>query len=372
MRVAVAAPTGKAARRITEATGIPALTIHRLLEFTSPGEPDPVTGKPMGVSVPRRHARNKLDVDAILCDEYSMVDDALHRQLLDALHRQALLRAFGDINQLPPVEESPYIHPGQDQRTPFERLVSSPNSVKLEKIHRQGEGSGVALAGQRIIMGRVPEQRADFVIRSMGINHIPAYIMALAMKLDLSSMQNQLIIPNKKGDVGVRALNDQLQQFYRGDAVDSIRISRAQQKEPSIMLKRGDKIVYTKNNYDLNLFNGDMGIVKDFNHADGTVIIDFYGNDIALQAMQVVVNPKSGKMFTFDPRKFIDLAYAMTTHKAQGSEYETVVYALCKSASILRTRSNLYTGITRAKKNCMVVTDGDSIGIALRRVDRRF
>jgi exodeoxyribonuclease V alpha subunit len=150
-RVALAAPTGKAAKRISEATGIKAMTIHRLLDFSSPGEVDPTTGKRSRVPFPRRHSDKPVDYDIVIVDEYAMVPTALHRQLVDALRPGAKLRCFGDINQLPPIDDV-------DRESPFRYLLRTKDfpTVILETLHRHDAGSSIVTNGLRILRGMVP------------------------------------------------------------------------------------------------------------------------------------------------------------------------------------------------------------------------
>ena len=150
-RVALCSPTGKAAKRIFELTGIPALTIHRLLEFSHPGDPDPKTGQPIGVSEPRRTKFNPVEYDVVIGDEYAMVPDELHRALVDALPAGGCLRMFGDENQLAPVEEDKSM---AGKPSNFQRVLNDTSgafaAVRLEQVYRQGADSGILFNCEQI------------------------------------------------------------------------------------------------------------------------------------------------------------------------------------------------------------------------------
>ena len=152
--IGLCAPTGKAARRITQATDYEAVTIHRLLEYPKPGERDPDTGKPMNPGQPKRDHRNPLWHDIIICDEYAMVNYELDRNLIDALKRGARLIVVGDVYQLPPIEQN---QAQQQQPAPFERhLEREGATIKLEHVFRQAEDGGILTAANQIRLGRTP------------------------------------------------------------------------------------------------------------------------------------------------------------------------------------------------------------------------
>src|SRR5262245_4229588 len=155
--VALAAPTGKAAKRISEATGIAATTIHRLLEFTHPGDPDEKTGKPVRESRPMRNEHRRLEQSVVLVDEYSMVNHRLNRQLIDAMPAGSVLRTFGDLNQLPPIEELSVSQGPPPEHSPFFEHVNKFPSVKLKNIYRQGDGSDIVVNAHRILNRMCPK-----------------------------------------------------------------------------------------------------------------------------------------------------------------------------------------------------------------------
>mgnify|MGYP003643360341 CR=1 FL=1 len=157
--VVLCAPTGKAAKRITEATGIPAQTIHRLLEYPFPGEIDQKTGKSLVTSDPKKDRRNPIEEMVVLCDEYAMVSVEVHRNLLDALPNGGVIRMFGDANQLQPIETNKRL---QSLPSSFLQMLEKFDGIRLTTIHRQAEDSNIIVNGQRIIKGQMPLRVDDF------------------------------------------------------------------------------------------------------------------------------------------------------------------------------------------------------------------
>lgn len=362
--VALAAPTGKAAKRIGEATGIDATTIHRLLEFTHPGDPDEKTGKVLGVSVPKRKPSNPLAQDVILVDEYSMVHSQLHRDLVDAMPPGCLLRVFGDANQLPPIEGKDYdnLIP-----SPFETLLKDFEGVKLTTIYRQGEGSEVVAQAHRILQGWMPTSSNDFQIKWAGlapknqVNIIEDLVMA--GDVDYASLDNQIITPANISWIGTTALNKKIQDLLMGDKMSQAFVMpRNKWAKGQLLLVPGDKVVWTNNDYQLNIFNGETGIVEHID--DGLVQINF-GDRVVDVPPQVTYIASDGSEKWYDPRKSFDLAYVLTTHKCQGSEYGTVVYVMDKSVFRMLNRGNFYTAVTRARKRVIVVSDQRSVQTAV-------
>jgi len=351
--IALAAPTGKAAKRISEATGIPATTIHKLLEFTHPGDPDDKTGKPIGMSVPRRTRENRLDYNVILIDEASMINQELYRDLVDAMPPGGLIRFFGDANQLAPIEER------DDYRkmpSPFTKLLKDFPSVTLKNIYRQGEGSGVVKNGHRVLNGMVPQQFDDFTM-IIGRPHLPNTVLDIIKTsgVDFYSLDNQIITPTNKGWIGQVALNQVIQkQRWDKDFHNAQIMPRAKWDKVDLFLFVGDKVIWKKNDYNLEIYNGETGIVKDI--ANDCVSIDFGDRVVDIPPWIEYTTP-DGSIKGYDPRVSIYLAYALTTHSCQGSEYQHVVYVMDASAFMLLIRSNFYTGISRARRKAWVVSD---------------
>lgn len=379
-RVAVCAPTGKAAKRIKEATGLnQATTIHMLLEYTHPGDPDPKTGKVSGISVPRRWMNNKLEADVIICDEYAMVSRNLHRNLIEAMPGGARLLAFGDVNQLPPIEEDAVM---KGKPSPFQTLLAKfPDQVvHLEKIHRQGSGSGIVDNGKRILSGFTPMRKPDFEIV---VTDDPTKVLGLLVRdahkagIDFSSLDHQIISPSKKSFCGTLALNGMMQQIY--ERTDTPRLLLERQpwdKSDPIAIRVGTKVIQTKNDYNLGIYNGETGIVKEINPEFGVFVVDFGDRaveippSVAYEDFDAVGQTTVQKYY--NPQRSIELAYVLTTHKCQGSEYKHVIYIMNKSMFSLQIRPNLYTGVTRAREHVTLLTDGRSMQSALKRTESMF
>src|SRR5215475_106601 len=355
--VALAAPTGKAAKRISEATGIAATTIHRLLEFTHPGDPDEKTGKPVRESYPKRNELRRLEQSVVLVDEYSMVNHRLNRQLLDAMPAGSVLRTFGDLNQLPPIEELSVSQGPPPEHSPFFDHVNKFPSVKLKNIYRQGEGSDIVVNAHRILNRMCPKDAPDFNV--ILTSHQQKRVMdRVAERIgDYVTLEHQIITPTHRGWIGTRKLNLAIQTLVQGVAkvATGYIMPRNKWDKHDLTLCVGDKVLWTKNDYNVEIFNGETGIVRDF-LGDGHVVIDFGDRTVAVPPIIEYVR-SDGVHIHYDPRTVIKLAYAITTHAAQGSEYDSVIYLMDRSCLMLQDRANFYTGITRAKKKAAVISD---------------
>lgn len=356
--VAACAPTGKAARRVKEATGIEAKTIHALLEYPHPGERNPKTGEALRQGFPQRDRHHPLEADVVLADEYAMVNHEVHGNLIDALKPGAVLRCFGDVNQLPPIEQ---IEALKDQ-SPFQKLLKQFPSVVLDTIHRQGEGSGIVAAGLDILRGRGPKRADDFkiIITEDPVNKlIDAVMEAKDAGHNFRSIECQILSPTKKSWVGTVKLNATLQQLLNEDMIKAVKVPRhswAEDKDTRIAV--GDKVIWTQNNYELDIMNGEFGIVTEITDLE-EIVIDF-GERVKSIPPMLAVTKKDGTLTYIDPRKDLDLAYVTTVHKAQGSEFKRVIYVLNKSSIFMQNSSNYYTAITRARNHVTLICDQKS------------
>jgi exodeoxyribonuclease V alpha subunit len=372
-RVALAAPTGKAAKRIFEATGIDALTVHRLLEYSHPGDPDPKTGKPIGISAPKRTRQNPLDYDFVLVDEAAMIPWELHRNIFDALPSGGCIRYFGDDNQLAPVEEDKRL---RDEPSPFLTILSNLKftSIVLDHVYRQGEDSGVLANAQQILKGRYPTRNEQWsqVITTKPVDALRDYILeSLDDEIDFSLTENQIIVPQNTTWVGTRKLNTMLQGLFHNERDPCLYIDRHDwvegeggKKGGKIKVYRGDKVIITANLYDLGVFNGETGRLIEVNSDTGELVVDFGDREQAIPPM-LLVETRSGRQATIDPRKNLDLAYAITTHKSQGSEFKRVVYLLNKSNTFTINRRNFYTAVTRAREHVHLIADQQGLAAAV-------
>jgi exodeoxyribonuclease V alpha subunit len=342
VRCSLAAPTGRAARRLSEATGLPASTLHRLLEV------NPGTGGFL------RKEDNQLPTDLVVIDEASMVDVPLLHSVLRALPEPAALLLVGDVDQLPSVG------PGSVLRD----LIDSGSIpvVRLVEVFRQAAGSRIITNAHRINHGLLPEpytgsELTDFYFIE---RNEPADITSTVLEVVRNRIPTrfgldpirdvQVLTPQNRGSLGVRELNRVLQ-----DALNPHRDDTPSVEKFGIHFRRGDKVLQTRNNYDKEVFNGDVGRITAFDEIDQELTIDF-----------------EGRMVTYDFGELDELvpAYAMTVHKAQGSEFPAIVIPLAVQQYLLLQRNLLYTAITRGRKLVVVIGQSRALGIAVRN-DRR-
>lgn len=366
--VALAAPTGKAAKRITEATGIRAVTFHRLLGYGMPDEieeTDEKTGKKKLVQVskgPRFDRRNPLPFDFVIGDEYAMVNQEINRSLLDAMKPGACIREFGDENQLKPIEEN---KKNEEMPSPFQDTLARFPHVRLEKNWRQMAGSGIAENASRLLKGLTPKRDfEDFSIKftEQPVNELQDLVMDAADNgIQFNTPDWQIITPMNKSWVGVHKLNGLIQQAFWQRDKPWMELPRNRWYDgPPVRIQVGDKVVYTSNAYELELFNGEVGIVMEIDAEEGSIHIDF-GDRVVVIPPLLIVQYNDGSVKEYDPRTYIDLAYAMTTHKMQGSEVKGIVYVLNKSTMFGQSRRNFYTALTRARDKVWVITDQGSL-----------
>lgn len=349
LNIVLAAPTGRAAKRMSEATGHDAQTIHRLLELSGG-----MTGNDdtRGSFVFGRDESNPLEADVIIIDEMSMVDIYIMDALLKAITVGTRLILVGDVNQLPSVG------PGNVLKDII--LSHQFTVVKLTKIFRQAAMSDIVSNAHKINKGQyisLDNQSKDFfMMKSLDVNEI-ATIIAILVKEKMPKYVNanvhdiQVLTPMKKGEVGVERLNVILQQQLNPPSKD-----KAEKEAHGSIFREGDKVMQIKNNYQMEweirskngyaldngtgIFNGDCGIIKNINEFASTVTIEFDEGRVV--------------EYKFSQLDEIELAYAITIHKSQGSEYPAVVIPLLNGPQMLMNRNLLYTAVTRAK-NCVTI-----------------
>lgn len=319
-KILLAAPTGRAAKRLAESAGKPALTVHRLLEYTPNGEGDSFWG---------RDEDNPLEADAVIVDEASMMDIVLMYNLLKALPLGCRLILVGDVDQLPSVG------PG----SVLQDIIRSGTMpiVRLENVFRQAELSPIVRNAHRINQGMMPqwEGENDFSFREFATEEETMhYIVDLYAHLSRTQPQDslQVLTPMHKNLCGVENLNNLLQA--RMNPPDP---EKQEYRGSFLLLREGDKVMQIRNNYEKNVFNGDIGRIQSIQGA--YVTVDF-------------PDRAEGEAVTYEGAEVSDLrlAYAMSVHKSQGSEYGAVIMPLVLSHYILLQRNLFYTAITRAKK----------------------
>jgi len=386
---ALAAPTGKAARRIREATGYPAQTVHKLLGFNRP-DMDEDTGEATSVSKPMHTASNPLLQRVVIVDEYAMVSTALHRDLVAAVGRNTALRVFGDVRQLPPIENNDLADP----TSPFMRCLAMPNTVTLENIYRQEEGNGIIEVARRINRGQFFSSNSDVAVRLDDAVLHNLYAFLLKSETDWKLLENQLISPARKSDIGTIRLNSILQAKFNPDMPHKVELPRNKWEQKNrVFVSIGDKVVCNTNSYDLRdyqeryteynsegvgfigafipcpetkqMLNGEVGKVVNIDDY-GVLEIDFGDRVVELPSKIHEYNTRRQYHFTYDPRKVIDLAYALTTHKCQGSQYDSIAYIMASCAFFNLSRPNFYTGITRAAKHATILCDQRAFATSLK------
>ncbi|SCY42022.1 exodeoxyribonuclease V alpha subunit [Pseudobutyrivibrio sp. AR14] len=354
LNIFLGAPTGRAAKRMSEATGYEARTIHRMLEVSGRlGDDDDVA------SFARfdRNEENPLECDVIIIDEMSMVDVSLMYSLLKAISPGTRLILVGDVNQLPSVG------PGNVLK---DILASDKfESVKLEKIFRQAQESDIVMNAHKIHQGQhvlLDNKSKDFFfLKREDADTIISVMLTLVKEkmpkyVDAGISEIQVLTPTRKGLLGVERLNSILQRYLNPESPD-----KKEWKGDTRVFREGDKVMQIRNNYQLEwevtgnynitiekglgVFNGDVGIIKDINEWGKTVTVEF-------EEGRKVVYP-------FASLDELELAYAITVHKSQGSEYPAVVMPIVDGPKMLMNRNILYTAITRAKKCVTMVGDAD-------------
>lgn len=347
MDIFLAAPTGRAAKRMTEATGYEASTIHRLLELSGVVEESSANVRF------ERNEDNPLEADVIIIDEMSMVDIHLMHALLSAIVPGTRLILVGDMNQLPSVG------PGSVLRDMI-RAKAFP-VVELTRIFRQASESDIVVNAHKIHAGQTVSldnhSRDFFFLQRNDVRVIQKVILTLvSQKLpkytDARPQDIQVLSPMRKGPLGVESLNEILQRYLNPPGPD-----KAERENGRGVFREGDKVMQIKNNYQLEweirgkhgiaaqrgmgVFNGDLGVITSINSFGELLTVEY----------------EEGRFvdYTFKQLDELELAYATTIHKAQGSEYPAVVIPLLGGPKMLMTRNLLYTAVTRARK-CVVLT----------------
>ena len=356
--VTLAAPTGRAAKRITELTGIPSKTVHRLLEFPTPEEIRDANTREITLvpGEPKRNAFNPLAERVVIVDEASMLSQTLYEQLMDACRGRTVVRFFGDNNQLAPVERS------AGQLPPFFAILDRFSSVTLTYNYRSEDE--IVSNAERILNGNVPVRNSRFEII---YNEQPIQFLLNFVTQEFAQENNQVIIPTRKNKAGTMLVNVSLQTRLNRQG-KFLRLDRHDEKEAPLLVRPNDKFLWTKNDYQLNLFNGEIGVIEDLDTESGELAIATPDRQLKVPPAIRTYSPFHGSFIQYDPRRQIDLGYAVTTHKAQGSEFDTVIYCITTRGHYpLLDRRNFYTAVTRARQRVIVITDRSAMRLALRK-----
>ncbi len=326
-KVRLMAPTGRAAKRLAISSGVDADTIHKALEAELHED---------NKTVFKKNEMDTLDEDFIIVDEASMMDIQLFYNLLLALKDEARLILVGDADQLPPVG------PGN----PLKSIIAwgEVPVVRLSHIFRQEAGSGIIENAALIRQGDMfePDAEGDFqVIHVISEDEAFDKVLEICHRFhyeeEKEKMRLQVLSPMYRGGCGVDRLNQAIQEMVHGRPLSA-----------GVRFLVGDKVMQKRNDYDKGVYNGDVGIV--WAVTDKRVMVSFYNKEVTYEG---------------EERNDLQLAYATTVHKSQGSEYDTVIFVLLPSQPMMLKRNLLYTGVTRAKKNTILITNDQAIDKAL-------
>lgn len=336
--MAVTAPTGRAARRMTELTGLEAMTIHRLLKI----QPNQAT---------KYNRENPLLYDLLIVDEASMLDIFIAAQLFNAIKQGTKVLLVGDHDQLPSVK------PGNLLKDMLEAGV--PN-VCLQTIFRQAQESQIIINAHRVNNGteiKTDPAKEDFFFIKV---HNPQKVQDMVTKCTLRLVEKgypleeiQVLSPMKGGIAGINELNKTLQETFKNPDAKELSLNKR-------IFRQGDKVIQKENNYDKGVFNGDVGVIVKVGP-----IIDSQGDLLEKEGLHVKFNDRViayGKSELTE----LDLAYAITVHKSQGGEYRAVILALSMQQRALLARNLLYTGMTRAKDFLVLIGSDSAVDIALK------
>ena len=339
--ILLAAPTGRAAKRMTETTGCEAKTIHRLLEISgAPDEEKEKNGDWSGLRF-ERNEQMPLEADCVIIDEMSMVDIRLMNALLKAVSVGTHLILVGDSNQLPSVG------PGNVLRDMIG--CGCFNVVRLTRIYRQASESDIVVNAHRMIDG----ERIDLSKRSRDFLFIrqdqPEGILQVMLKLIREKLPSyvgappselQIMTPMRKGPLGVEQLNVRLQEV-----INPPDRRKTERELNGILFREGDKVMQVKNDYNRSVWNGDIGILQEIN--------------TFAETLTVLYDDQREVEYAFTDAEELELAYAITIHKSQGSEYPAVIMPVWQGPKMLLTRNLIYTAVTRARK-CVAMVGGPS------------
>ena len=332
MQILLAAPTGRAAKRMTEATGMEAKTIHRLLEY------NPMDGY-------KRNDENPLEGDVLIVDECSMIDIMLFYNLMKAIPENMRLILVGDIDQLPSVGAGNVLRDIIDSRQiPV---------VRLTRIFRQAQSSRIVMNAHAINAGQFPNisngRNTDFFfIKAEDAETIPQLIVSLvrdrlSKTYGYKPKEIQVLTPMQRGNVGAGNLNTELQTALNPSGPALTR--------GGYTFRQGDKVMQIRNNYDKNVFNGDIGFISAVDMSERTLSVIY-----------------DGRVIEYDVSELdeLTLAYAITIHKSQGSEFPVVVMPVTMKHFVMLQRNLIYTGITRSKKICVLVGITKALAYAIK------
>ena len=339
LKAVIAAPTGRAAKRISDLTGYTAKTIHRLLEVAYDDG--------SGIMKFVHNEQNTLDCDVLIVDEMSMVDTLLFAELLRGIKLSCKLILVGDSDQLPSVGAGNLLKDLIDSKTM--------TVVQLTEIFRQAKESCIVTSAHRIVNGEMPEldnSSKDFFVlqRNDEQTTIETIVDLYKHRLPKAYKYNpttdiQIISPSRKGMAGTVEINKRIQL-----EINPPKLGKNEIRGPVYIFRENDKVMQTRNNYDIvwkkddevgtGAYNGDIGVITEIRKREGVIVIDFEGKIVE---------------YTTDMLEQLELAYAITVHKSQGSEFPAVIFSIVGVSNKLYYRNLLYTAVTRAKEILVII-----------------
>ena len=333
-KFALVSPTGRASKRLSETTGKPASTIHRLLGFGRDGKFV-------------HNEDNPIPFDLLVVDEVSMMDILLSHSLLRALKQGTSLVLVGDVDQLPPVGAGNFLRD----------IIKSDEFpvTRLTQIFRQGKDSHIISNAHLINQGEMPifdkESEDFFMFKAETPIQAADWVLDLIKnripnKFGIKSEEIQVLAPMYRGEAGIHELNSRIQ-----NSLNPGNILKPERKTGNNTFRVGDKVLQLKNNYDKKVFNGDIGIIMDILPIEKEVIIKYDGRDV---------------VYGWNEMEEITLAYAISIHKSQGSEFSYIIVVLLSQHYLMLQRNLVYTAVTRAKKACILVSNYKAMGISVR------
>lgn len=333
IQIKLAAPTGRAAKRISESSGAYSSTIHRMLEF------DPATGNF------KYNENNYIKCDLMVLDEASMIDVQLLNAIIKALPRTVTLIIVGDINQLPSIGPGKVLADIIDSNTiPV---------IKLNEVFRQAKHSKIIINAHMVNQGKIPyldtqDKKSDFEFMSVQDDmECIAKIKSVMQRQSQDMVSDvQILTPMQRGSVGVKAINPILQELLNKNGLSQEHIEYF-----GVKYCINDKVIQTENNYNKGVFNGDIGFITKIDKEESEIIINFDGLDVSYEISEL---------------DQILHAYAITIHKSQGSEYHTVIMPILTQHFVMLNRNLIYTGITRAKKKLIIIGQKRAMAMAIK------